>query len=93
MWITALTVDEYLGFKYIIPTRLASHGSPYVKVLVKTGKNKYTSIAYILLKTKEIHFYDPTSEFTNKLSIIETWISKNINLCKKLWNQEHEVKV
>ena len=47
MQVLALTVDEYSGFKYVIPTRLASHTSPYVKVLAKTGgEDGYKSVAY-----------------------------------------------
>lgn len=89
MYIVAITVDEYLGFKYIIPTRLASHPAPYVKVLTKDD----SSIAYILLKTSKVIFYNPSDDTAGRRPIIETWISKNLNLSKKIWNKENEVKI
>jgi len=89
MLITAAAVDEYNGFKYVIPTRLASHGAPYVKVLI-SGTD--ISIAYILLKTSEVVFYDAADDVAGRRSIMETWVSKNLQAAKKLWNKENKVK-
>jgi len=89
MQVIATTVDNYKGFQYIIPERLSSHQSPYTKV-----RYQGISVAYILLKTKEINFYSnaPNEVIENK-KVIEQWISKNFNLCKKVWNRYNEVKI
>jgi hypothetical protein len=89
MRINAETVDTYKGFQYVIPTRLASHQSPYVKV-----RWQNQGVAYILLRTQEVGFYETTpAEVKSQKNVIETWIRKNLNLCKKVWNSHNEVKV
>jgi hypothetical protein len=87
--ISAETIDNYKGFQYVIPKRLASHQSPYVKVLWQDK-----SVAYILLKSKQVVFYaSAPNEVREQLTVIETWIEKNINLSKKVWNRLNEVKI
>jgi hypothetical protein len=89
MEIKAITVDEYLGFQYVIPTRLAGHQSPYVKI-----RWQDQSVGYFLLKTKTLHFYPHAPDsLINQKQVIEIWINKNYNLCKKVWNQHNEVQV
>ena len=84
--ITADVLDNYNNFQYIIPSRLASHKSPYVKVKCLEERK---IVAYILLKNKEIVFYQDTPVVTRK-SDIEEWIDKNYDLSKKRWNQNHK---
>lgn len=89
MLIKAVTIDSYKEFQYIIPKRLSSHQSPYVKV-----RWQGVSVAYILLKSKEVVFYETTpNEVITQKNILETWISKNFQLCKKVWNDNNEVKI
>lgn len=86
MLVKAITVDNYKEFQYIIPKRLSSHQSPYVKV-----RWQGVSVAYILLKSKEVVFYE--TEVMAKKSVLETLVSKNLMLCKKVWNENNEVKI
>ena len=83
------TIDVFKGFQYVIPQRLASHQSPYVKV-----RWQNQGVAYILLKTKKIEFYDTAPlEVRNQIDIIENWIEKNYNICRKIWNKYNEAKI
>jgi hypothetical protein len=89
MQIKSETVNVYKGFQYVIPKRLASHQGPYVKV-----RWQNQGVAYILLRTQVVEFYDLTpAEVRNQIEILKTWIKKNLNLCKKVWNKHNEVKV
>ena len=56
------TIDVFKGFQYVIPQRLASHQSPYVKV-----RWQNQGVAYILLKTKKIEFYEKPNRYNRKL--------------------------
>ncbi len=83
------TVDTYKGFQYVIPKRLASHQSPYVKVIWQD-----LSVAYILLKNNQVMFYATTpNEVREQKALLDTWIRKNITTCKKVWNKLNEVKI
>jgi len=91
MWTTQSDLlDTYNNYSYIIPTRLASHQSPYVKV----RHNDYqASVAYILLKTGEVHFYDQTPrKIRQDQGVIEEWYEKNSDLCNVRWNQNNGEK-
>lgn len=88
MQVVATTVDNFKGFQYIIPERLTSHQSPYAKV-----RYQGVSVAYILLKTEEVFYSNASNEVIENKIVIEQWISKNLNLCKKIWNQYNEVKI
>jgi hypothetical protein len=89
MLITAQTIDNYKGFQYVVPKRLTSRQSPYVKV---RWQNK--GVAYILLEDSRVVFYETApSEAKEQITVLETWIKKNIVISKRAWNKLNEVKV